>query len=135
MIGVSSTQFIVRRVSEHVCVITVLGDLTRASELGLLQAHAQTLAAGARFVVLNFVGMASMNSQGIAALVRVLAAARENRQRVRACCLGEYEREVFSFTRLDEMIAVYTSEVEAIRGEHGLRSREIGGSGSSNISF
>lgn len=125
MLVTSGGQFHTRHVSDTVGVITVLGDLTRTAELPLLQAHAR-LKAGARVVVLNFAGMEFMNSQGIAALVLLLAAARKNRQQVRACCLSEHYRELFAYTRLDEMIGVFTSEVEAIRGEHGLRSRALG---------
>ena len=103
----------VRRI-DNVGIVDIKGEITAASEDVLMEAYNEASADGARTIALNFSGLEYMNSGGIGLLVTLLVRANRQRQRLLAFGLSEHYREIFELTRLDEAIAIYTSEEEAL---------------------
>jgi anti-sigma B factor antagonist len=95
-------------------VVDIRGDVTAQSEIVLMEAYNEASDTGARAIVLNFSGLEYMNSGGIGLLVTLLVRANRQRQRLLAFGLTEHYREIFSLTRLDEAIAIFGSEQEAL---------------------
>lgn len=95
-------------------IVDIKGDITAASEDVLSEAYNEASADDARAIVLNFTGLEYMNSGGIGLLVTLLVRANRQRQRLLAFGLTEHYREIFALTRLDEAIAIYPSEQEAL---------------------
>lgn len=109
--GTATTE--VRRV-DKAGIVDIKGDITAASEDVLTEAYNDASSDDARAIVLNFSGLEYMNSGGIGLLVTLLVRANRQRQRLLAFGLSEHYREIFSLTRLDEAIAIYASEEEAL---------------------
>jgi anti-sigma B factor antagonist len=109
--GTASTG--VRRVG-NAGIIDIKGDITAASEDVLMEAYNQASGDGARTIALNFSGLEYMNSGGIGLLVTLLVRANRQRQRLLAFGLTDHYREIFELTRLDEAIAIYPNEQEAL---------------------
>jgi len=95
-------------------VLDVKGEINAFAEAPLSEAHAQATAAGARNILLNFNGLEYMNSSGIGLLVTLLIRARRQNQKLLACGLSEHYRQIFELTRLNEAIAIYPTESEAL---------------------
>ncbi len=95
-------------------VIDISGEVTAASEETLMDAYNRGSENGARAIVLNFSGLDYMNSGGIGLLVTLLVRANRQRQRLLAYGLTEHYRQIFELTRLDEAIAIYENEEEAL---------------------
>ena len=95
-------------------IIDISGDVTAASEDALMAAYNRASEDRARAIVLNFSGLDYMNSGGIGLLVTLLVRANRQRQRLLAYGLTEHYRQIFELTRLDEAIAIYESEEEAL---------------------
>jgi anti-sigma B factor antagonist len=109
--GTASTG--VRRVG-NAGIIDIKGDITAASEDVLMEAYNEASSDGARTIALNFSGLEYMNSGGIGLLVTLLVRANRQRQRLLAFGLTDHYREIFELTRLDEAIAIYPNEQEAL---------------------
>ncbi len=109
----------VRHPGGSIAVIDITGDVTAASEPALMAAYEQAARHGAARVVLNFGGLAYMNSGGIGMLVTLLVRANRSRRELAACGLSGHYREIFELTRLDEAITIYASEQEALAGVGG----------------
>jgi anti-sigma B factor antagonist len=103
-----------RRPSDAVAVIDIVGDVTAAAEETLTRAYDEANAAGPRVVALNFTGLDYMNSGGIGLLVTLLVRAQRQRQRVLAYGLSDHYRQIFELTRLDEAVGIHDSEEEAL---------------------
>jgi anti-sigma B factor antagonist len=103
----------VRRVG-NAGIIDIKGEITAASEDVLMEAYNEASADGVRTIALNFSGLEYMNSGGIGLLVTLLVRANRQRQRLLAFGLTDHYREIFELTRLDEAIAIYPSEEEAL---------------------
>jgi anti-sigma B factor antagonist len=95
-------------------IIDIHGDITSASEDVLMEAYNEASSDGARIIALNFSGLEYMNSGGIGLLVTLLVRANRQRQRLLAFGLTDHYREIFELTRLDEAIAIYSNEREAL---------------------
>jgi anti-sigma B factor antagonist len=95
-------------------IVDIKGDITAASEDVLSDAYNEASADDARSIVLNFTGLEYMNSGGIGLLVTLLVRANRQRQRLLAFGLTEHYTEIFALTRLDEAIAIYPNEQEAL---------------------
>ena len=104
----------VRKAQDGVSVIDIHGDVTGFAESILTDAYNQASDASARAVVLNFSGLAYMNSSGIGLLVTLLIRAQRQKQRLLACGLSEHYRQIFELTRLNEAIGIFASEGEAL---------------------
>jgi anti-sigma B factor antagonist len=95
-------------------IIDVNGDVTSASEQALMDAYSEATEQGAKRIVLNFEGLDYMNSSGIGLLVTMLVRAQRHGQKVCAYGLSDHYRQIFQLTRLDDAIAIYGSEQDAL---------------------
>src|ERR1700739_1450699 len=110
----------VRQAFTQVYVIDLAGELTSSVEPVLLNAYEQASSDGARVVILNFSQLAYKNSSGTKLLVRLLTRSKAAGQRIYAVELSEQYRNIFLGTGLDEGIAVYASEADALQVAHEL---------------
>ena len=95
-------------------IIDIKGDITAASEDVLTEAYNEASSDGARAIVLNFSRLEYMNSGGIGLLVTLLVRANRQKQQLLAYGLSEHYQEIFALTRLDEAIAIYSEELQAL---------------------
>ena len=109
-----NTTITLRRVATA-AILDLHGDMTASSEQALMDAYAQASAGGARCIILNFDNLAYMNSGGIGLLVTLLIRANRARQRLLAYGLSDHYRQIFELTRLNDAIAIFASEAEALR--------------------
>jgi anti-sigma B factor antagonist len=109
-----TASFTARRSTGATSVIEIRGDVTAASEDALMDAYTVATEDGSRVVLLDFSGLAYMNSGGIGLLVTLLVRANRQKLRLLACGLDDHYRQIFELTRLDEAISIYTDEAEAL---------------------
>ena len=109
-----SVTMAVRRVSAAASIVDVTGDITAGSEPALMDAYTRASGVKTRAVVLNFGGLAYMNSGGIGLLVTLLVRANRQKQRLLAFGLSEHYRQILELTRLDEAIGVHADEAKAL---------------------
>ncbi|MFN2595323.1 MAG: STAS domain-containing protein [Actinomycetota bacterium] len=102
-----------RQVGPGASVIDIKGDVTSACDSVLMDAYSEAGEAS-KTLLLNFSGLEYMNSGGIGMLVTLLVRANRNKQRLMACGLNEHYRQIFELTRLDDAIAIYDTEVDAL---------------------
>jgi anti-sigma B factor antagonist len=95
-------------------VIEIRGDVTGASEPALMSAYVRASDEGARSIILDFAGLAYMNSGGIGLLVTLLVRAQRAGQRLIATGLSEHYRQILALTRLDEAIQIHDTETAAL---------------------
>lgn len=93
-------------------VVDIKGDVTSGSESVLMGAYEE--AGDARSIVLNFSGLAYMNSGGIGLLVTLLVRANRHSQQLLAYGLSDHYRQIFELTRLDEAVGIHDSEQAAL---------------------
>jgi anti-sigma B factor antagonist len=98
----------------NIGMIEIIGDVTGQSEDTLMAAYNQVTGLGARNILLDFSQLDYMNSSGIGLLVTLLIRVKRQNQRLYACGLSEYYRQIFDLTRLDEAIMIYPTEQEAM---------------------
>lgn len=104
----------VRKVTDKTSVIDIKGDVTGASEDVLSEAFEEASSKGVDRVVLNFDGLEYMNSGGIGLLVTLLVRANRQRQQMCAYGLNDHYKQIFELTRLDDAIAIYDNETDAV---------------------
>lgn len=104
----------VRKTEQGVSIIDIGGEVNGFSEEALSTAYEEASANGVRAILLNFEDLEYMNSSGIGLLVTILIRAQRNKQRLMACGLNEHYQQIFALTRLNEAIAIYGSEEEAV---------------------
>lgn len=95
-------------------VIHVGGDITAASETGLMDAYQRASEGGARTILLDFSGLEYMNSGGIGLLVTLLVRVQRAGQRLLATGLSQHYRQILSLTRLDEAIGIHPDRAAAL---------------------
>jgi anti-sigma B factor antagonist len=113
-VPVGSATMDVRQTGGNAAIVDIKGDVTAASEDVLMEAYNNASSDGVLAIVLNFSGLEYMNSGGIGLLVTLLVRANRQRQRLLAFGLSEHYRQIFELTRLDEAIAIYETEEEAL---------------------
>jgi anti-sigma B factor antagonist len=94
--------------------IDLVGTIDGGAEAALDAVYAQCDAHAARAVGLDFTRVEYINSTGIALLVSLLAKARRDDRPVAAWGLTEHYREIFQLTRLDDAIAIHSTEADAL---------------------
>ena len=104
----------IRNLNGNIGMIEIIGDVTGQSEDALMGAYNQVTSQGARNILLDFSRLDYMNSSGIGLLVTLLIRVKRQNQRLYACGLTEYYRQIFDLTRLEEAIVIYPTEQEAI---------------------
>jgi anti-anti-sigma factor len=86
--------------------ILCVGDLNGRAEGALEGAYTQAAAFGHDRITLDFERCGYINSTGIALIVRLLTAAREDGRSVRAVGLTPHYRQIFEITRLSEYLEI-----------------------------
>jgi anti-sigma B factor antagonist len=114
-----SIDMTVRRESDAVAVIAIIGDVTAACEQVLAEAWQEASAPPTKVVVLDFSNLAYMNSSGIGMLVTVLVRANRSKQKLMAFGLSDHYRQIFTLTRLDEAIGIFGDEGAALAAAQG----------------
>lgn len=104
----------VRRPSSAVSIVDIEGDITGAAEDQLMEAYGVASQNGVKTIVLNFSGLDYMNSSGIGLLVTMLIRVQRQKQALLAYGLSDHYQQIFELTRLDEAIAIYDGEAEAL---------------------
>jgi len=108
-----------REINPRTSILDIKGDVTAACEQALMDAYTRASKPTTQAVVLNFSGLEYMNSGGIGMLVTLLVRANRQRQRLLAFGLSDHYRQIFELTRLDEAIAIYDTEADAITAADG----------------
>ena len=108
-----ATPLQVRAPSPGVTVIEISGEVTRDSDGALKDAY-ERAGSGTRSIILAFDDLDYMNSSGIGLLVTLLVRAQRNHQQILAYGLTEHYRQIFSLTRLDEVISIHETETAAL---------------------
>lgn len=104
----------VRQIDGKASVLDIQGEINAFAENALMDAYTKATSQGARFIILNFSELEYMNSSGIGLLVTLLIRANRQKQRLLAYGLSEHYRQIFELTRLNEAIAIYDDEEEAV---------------------
>jgi anti-sigma B factor antagonist len=104
----------VRVVTNGISILDIEGDVNAFAENALMDAYTQASNVSARVILLNFSRLEYMNSSGIGLLVTLLIRAQRQQQRLVAFGLGEHYGQIFELTRLNEAIALYPTETEAL---------------------
>ncbi len=79
-----------------------------------MDAFSQASNGSTQTILLNFSGLDYMNSSGIGLLVTLLIRTQRQKQTLLACGLSPHYQEIFTLTRLNEAIGIYTDESEAL---------------------
>lgn len=104
----------VRHLEQRAAVIDISGELNGYSEETLMAAYNDAVQNGIQILVLNFTDLEYMNSSGIGLLVTLLIRIQRQKQRLLAYGLSEHYQQIFELTRLNEAIAIYETEAEAL---------------------
>ena len=104
----------IRKPVPSVSVIDLQGEVTGRVENALMDAFAQASNGTTKTIILNFGDLEYMNSSGIGLLVTLLIRTQRQKQALLACGLSDHYQEIFTLTRLDEVINIYGSEQEAL---------------------
>jgi len=65
-------------------------------------------------LVLNFGGVAYMNSSGLREIIDLLKNANKQKKELRLCAMSSDIREMFAFTGLDKVFKIYDTESQAL---------------------
>jgi anti-sigma B factor antagonist len=104
----------VERVAPAVSVVAVRGEINAGSEELLMAAYAKATEDGVAAPVLDFGGLAYMNSGGIGLLMTMLIRAQRQNVQLLASGLSDHYRQIFELTRLDEAIGIYDDRQAAV---------------------
>ena len=96
-------------------VIDIQGEVTAACENILMNAYNQASQGNTRSIVLNFTGLEYMNSSGIGLLVTLLIRVNRQKQKLLTYGLSEHYHQIFELTRLNDAIAIFGTEAEALK--------------------
>lgn len=108
------------RLSDHsIGILDIQGEINAFAENAMMDAYAEASQKGAKVIVLNFTGLEFMNSSGIGLLVTLLIRAQRQKQRLLAYGLGEHYIQIFELTRLNEAIAIFKTEKDALMAAQG----------------
>ena len=104
----------VRTISPHLSIIDIQGEVNAFAENILMEAFARANRPDVQVIALNFAGLEYMNSSGIGLLITLLIRVQRQQKRLIAIGLSEHYRQIFELTRLNEAIALYANEAEAM---------------------
>jgi len=102
----------VRSAGHSISIIDIQGEVTGGADTALTDAYNR--AGSAKIIMLNFSGLDYMNSSGIGLLVTLLIRAQRQGQKLMAFGLTEHYQEIFELTRLNEAIALFSTEADAL---------------------
>src|ERR671913_2063304 len=110
----------VREAGEKASIIDVEGELTAFAEAVLMDAYNQASDGQVRAIILNFEDLEYMNSSGIGLLVTLLIRINREKQQLLTYGLSDHYRSIFQITRLDDAIATYDTDEEAVRAANAM---------------
>lgn len=111
--------------NQDTLILDIRGILGAACQKDLSQAFGQGMGKF-KNILLNFSELSHMDPEGAGLLViHTFRAAQRNNIGVAACGLTEPFRDVFRLTRLDEAIALFDDEKEALSGSSFLRKKAL----------
>jgi anti-sigma B factor antagonist len=111
----TSVTMAVRKAGSATSIMDIHGEINVAAEPVLMDAYNQACAQGAHTILLNFSDLQYMNSSGIGLLVTLLIRVRRQNQRLAAFGLNNHYKQIFDLTRLNEAIAIFADEAEALQ--------------------
>ena len=104
----------VRHHRPRVAVVELHGEINAFAEDVLNAAYAEAEREAPDTILLNFSDVDYINSTGIALIVGLLARARTSHRRLLACGLSPHYVEIFSITRLADLMSVFPDEASAL---------------------
>ncbi len=104
----------VRNLRNSTSILDIQGEINAFAEDELMNAYNQAVEGGAQNLILNFSELEYMNSSGIGLLVTMLIRVQRQKQQMMAYGLSDHYLQIFELTRLNEAIAIYPSEEEAL---------------------
>ncbi len=104
----------VRHLNRWISLIEIEGELTGTAEKRLMEAYTQAVTPETHTIILNFEQLVYMNSSGIGLLVTLLIRATRQGQRLATVGLSSHYRHIFELTGLNEAIAIYPTEADAL---------------------
>jgi len=104
----------VRNINNTSSILDIEGEVNAYAEDELMNAYNEATDNGVNIIILNFSGLEYMNSSGIGLLVTLLIRVQRRKQKLLAYGLSEHYQQIFELTRLNEAIAIYSTEDEAI---------------------
>ncbi len=116
--GADSFTATVRRAGDA-AVIDMQGEVDSAASTGLESAYDEVAGEPGTRVVLNFRNVDYINSTGIALIVQLLGRAQADGRSVLAYGLSDHYKQIFQLTRLDDAIAIYDNESDALAAAGG----------------
>ena len=109
-----ATALRMAREGAKVSIIDIRGQVTAAAENALMDAYTKASNGNAHSIILNFGGLEYMNSSGIGLLVTLLIRVNRQKQKLLTFGLSEHYRQIFELTRLDDAIAIFDNEAQAV---------------------
>jgi anti-sigma B factor antagonist len=119
----TSTQLPVRRISASTSIIALQGQVTALTEHALVDAYTQVSSPTTRSVILDFSRLEYMNSVGFGLMVTLLSRISAQNQCLLAFGLNEHYQQLFRLTRLNDAIAIYRTETEALAAAQAAEER------------
>ncbi|MEO0596643.1 MAG: STAS domain-containing protein [Chloroflexota bacterium] len=104
----------VRKPNSTVSIIDIEGQVTGFAEKVMNEVYEEASANGASFILLNFAKLEYMNSSGIGLIVTMLIRAQRNNNKLAAYGLSPHYRQIFELTRLEDAIAIFETEADAL---------------------
>lgn len=109
----------VERHGEATAVITLVGRLDLVSASTAKRRITDTVAEGARHLVVDLDGVTFIDSSGLSSLVAALKAARQAGGDLRIARPNEQARVILQMTTLDRVLTPFPTVEEALRGYDG----------------
>lgn len=109
-----SAEMTVRKLSDQVSVIDVVGEVNAYTQNVLMDAYQEASQGPVKAVIFNFSELEYMNSSGIGLLVTLVVRAQRQELRLFAYGLSDHFRNIFELTRLHEAIRLYDNEEAAL---------------------
>jgi anti-sigma B factor antagonist len=110
---------IAERVEGDVVILDVQGQMGLSTDQGRLIHTIQRLLDGGRSkIVLNLAALPHLDSSGLSEVIDGHNAARRVNAIVKVCCVSRRITELLTVTKLIDVLQVYGSESEAVRGFH-----------------
>ena len=96
-------------------VIDLTGEVTTVADDVITDAYRQASAHGAQNILLNFVGVAYINSAGVSVIIRILTEARRADQHILVTGLTPHYSKIFQLMGLAQYAALFDSEYAALK--------------------
>jgi len=110
-----NVQIDLRGPADGIAILDIRGEITASAEEALFAAYDGAAAGQARTIVLNLSEVQAIDSLGAGLLIAMAARARRQKRRLLAYGLSAHCRRAFKLTHLDEAVALYADEAQALK--------------------